>query len=161
MLEFLGRSDITYTNPDRKDTVYVGKINGERNYLPRQYLLWTLQDLLDIANGSSESLSLQNSQSFVSTFSEKLVFFQLYDFIKSHKQFVYNKNIPHSSCLCDICENVAMLAKGLNHSKRSEHIPETPHVIVEKYSCFAEQKACMYNNLSLFYPLFCRTDCLL
>ena len=96
MLEFLGRSDITYTNPGRKDSVYVGKINGERKYLSRQYLLWTLRDLLDIVNGSSESL--QNSQSFVSTFSEKLTFSQLYDFIKGHKQFIYNKNIPHSSC---------------------------------------------------------------
>ena len=147
MFEFLGRSDITHTNPGRQDNVYVGKVNGERQYLPRQYLLWTLRDLLDIVNGTSELLSLQNSSSFVSMFTEKLTFSQIYDFIKSNKQFIFNKNIPHTSCLCDICENVVMLAKGLNNSKRlPERIPETPHDLVEQYSCSTDQKSCMYNE---------------
>ena len=113
MIEFLSRSDMTYTNPGRQDNVYIGKVDGERKYLPRQYLLWTLKDLLDIINGSE-----LHSSNFVSTFSEKLSFSQLYDFIKSHKQFVYNKNIPHTSCLCDTCENIVLLAKGLNNYKR-------------------------------------------
>ena len=52
MIEFLSRSDMTYTNPGRQDNVYIGKVDGERKYLPRQYLLWTLKDLLDIINGS-------------------------------------------------------------------------------------------------------------
>ena len=91
MIEFLSWSDMTYTNPDRQDNVYIGKVDGERKYLPRQYLLWTLKDLLDIINGSE-----LHSSNFVSTFSEKLSFSQLYDFIKNHKQFVYNKNIPHT-----------------------------------------------------------------
>ena len=85
------------------------------NYLHRQYLLWTLKDLLDIINGSE-----LHSSNFVSTFSEKLSFSQLYDFIKSHKQFVYNKNIPHTSCLCDTCENVVLLAKSLNNYNDSQ-----------------------------------------
>ena len=91
MIEFLSRSDMTYTNPGRQGNVYIGKVDGERKYLPRQYLLWTLKDLLDIINGSE-----LHSSNFVSTFSEKLSFSQLYDFIKSHKQFVYNKNLPHT-----------------------------------------------------------------
>ena len=83
MIEFLSRSDMTYTNLGRQDNVYIGKVNGERKYLPRQYLLWTLKDLLDIINGSE-----LHSFNFVSTFLEKLTFSQLYDFIKSHKRFV-------------------------------------------------------------------------
>ena len=109
MIEFLSRSDMTYTNPGRQDNVYIGKVDGERKYLPRQYLLWTLKDLLDIINGSE-----LHSSNFVSTFSEKLSFSQLYDFIKSHKQFVYKKYILHMSCLCDTCENIVLLVKGLN-----------------------------------------------
>ena len=96
MIEFLSRSDMTYTNPGRLDNVYIGKVDGERKYLPRQYLLWTLKDLLDIINGSE-----LHSSNFVSTFSEKsekLIFSQLYDFIKSHEQFIYNKNILHTPC---------------------------------------------------------------
>ena len=63
MIEFLSRSDMTYTNLGRQDNVYIGKVNGERKYLPRQYLLWTLKDLLDIINGSE-----LHSFNFVSTF---------------------------------------------------------------------------------------------
>ena len=91
MIEFLSQSDMTYTNPGCQDNVYIGKVDGEQKHLPRQYLLWTLKDLLDIINGSE-----LHSSNFLSTFSEKLSFSQLYDFIKSHKQFVYNKNLPHT-----------------------------------------------------------------
>ena len=79
MIEFLSQSDMAYINPGRQDNVYIGKVDGERKYLPRQYLLWTLKDLLDIINGSE-----LHSSNFVSTFSEKLTFSQLYNFIKSH-----------------------------------------------------------------------------
>ena len=52
LIEVLGRSDLTYTNPGRADNVYICKIDGERQYLPRQYLLWSLKDLHDILNGT-------------------------------------------------------------------------------------------------------------
>ena len=72
MTEFLSRSGMIYINPGRQDNVYIGKVDGERKYLPWQYLLWTLKDLLDIINGSE-----LHSSNFVSTFSEKLSFFSL------------------------------------------------------------------------------------
>ena len=72
MIEFLSRSDMTCINPGRQDNVYIGKVDGERKYLPWQYLLWTLADLLDIINGGEI-----HSSNFVSTFSEKLSFSQL------------------------------------------------------------------------------------
>ena len=71
--------------------------------MPRQYLLWTLRDLLDIINGTESN--------FVSTFLEKLTFSQLYDFTKTQKQFIYNKDIPHTSCFCDTCGNTVLLAE--------------------------------------------------
>ena len=112
--------------------------------MSQQYLLWTLKDLLDIINGSE-----LHSSNFVPTFSEKLNFPQLYDFIKSDKQFVCNKNMPHTSCLCDTSENIVLLAKGLNNYKRltaSARLPETPHDIVEKYSCSSDDKDCMFDD---------------
>ena len=39
MIEFLSRSDMTYTNPGRQDNVHTGKVDGEPKYLSRQYLL--------------------------------------------------------------------------------------------------------------------------
>ena len=130
MIEFFSRSDMTCTNPGCQDNVDTGKVDGGPKYLPRQYFLWTLKDLLDMINGSE-----LHSSNFVPSFSEKLSFSQLYDFIKSHKQFVYNKNIPHTLCLCDTCEYIVLLAKGLNNYKRltaSARLPETLHDIVEK-----------------------------
>ena len=64
-------------------------------------LVVDLEGFTSIINGSE-----LHSSNFVSTFLERLIFSQLYDFIKSHKQFVYNKNIPHTSCLYDACENI-------------------------------------------------------
>ena len=36
LVEFLDRSDISYTNPGRKDSVYIGKINGESQYMQKK-----------------------------------------------------------------------------------------------------------------------------
>ena len=67
LIEVLGRSDLTYTNLGRADNVYIGKIDGERQYLPRQYLLWSLKDLHDILNGTSASIG-QAPPNFQTTF---------------------------------------------------------------------------------------------
>ena len=145
MIEFLSRSDMTYTNPGRQVNVYIRKVDGERKYLPLQYLLWALRDLLDIISGTESN--------FVSTFSEKLTFSQLYDFTKTHKQFIYNKDIPHTSCLYDTRENTVLLAKGLNKRLPSSFcLPENPHDIVEKYSCSSDNKQCMSNNCEKCSP---------
>ena len=55
---------MTYINPGRQDNVYIGKVDGERKYLPQQYLLRTLKDLLDRINGGE-----LHSSNFVSAFS--------------------------------------------------------------------------------------------
>ena len=72
---------------------------------------------MEIINGTSVSI-LQSSSDVVCCFSEKLNFCELYNFIKSQKLFIYNKNISHTSCLCDTWENNALLAKGLDICKK-------------------------------------------
>ena len=69
-------------------------------------------------------------------FGKRLSVTTLYNFIKSHKQYVYNRDIPHATCLCEICENVVLLAKGLN-KRVTPKLPVNPHDIVEKFSCCA------------------------
>ena len=138
LINFLGRSDMKFTNPGGKDNKYITKVNGERIYLPKQYLLWTLRDILDIVNGESSN--------FQTTFSEKLTFSQLYDFIKANKQFVFNNKIPHTSCLCETCENVVLLAKWLNKTLKECQLPDNPHDLVERYSCSSDSKLCMFDQ---------------
>ena len=139
---------MTYTNPGRPDNVYIGKVNGERTYMPHQYLLWSLRDLLEIVNGTNALIEDDDAPNFGDSFGEKLTFSQLYDFVKTHKQFINNKNSPHTSCLCDTCENCVLLTKGLNACKRRfpQRIPETPHDIVENYSCNSTEKSCMFDE---------------
>ena len=141
---FLSRIDVSYTNPGRKDHVYVGKIDGERRYKQRLYLLWTLRDLLDIANGSGK---VDVTDSFYQNFEKLLTFSQLYDFLKYHKEYCYNQNIPHGSCLCEICENCVLLAKGLN-TRLLRPLPTNPHDLIERFSCNLEEIGCVMDRCS-------------
>ena len=74
-----------------------------------------------------------------------MTFRQLYEFLKSHKEYVFNKNIPQSSCLCEICENIVFVAKGINKALiyNEKALPTNPHDIVEKLSCDSSSQLCM------------------
>ena len=74
LIEFLARADLTYTNPGRKDNVYIGKENCERIYKQILYLLWNLRDIIDIANGTGK---IEIANSFIQNFNKSLTFLQL------------------------------------------------------------------------------------
>ena len=48
---FLDRADISRQTPGRKDNVFIGKVNGEKQYAQKRYLQWTIRELLGIING--------------------------------------------------------------------------------------------------------------
>ena len=102
--EFLDRPDISYTTPERNDNVYMGKVKRGRQYQRKLYLLWTLREIFEIVNGCTQISHLNSSECFESKFNVKLTFRQLYDFIKVNKYYIFNKQIPHTACLCEICE---------------------------------------------------------
>ena len=58
---FLDKPDITYVTPGRKDHRFVGKVDSKSQYVQKRYLMWTLNDILNIANGSS---LIENESSF-------------------------------------------------------------------------------------------------
>ena len=68
------------------------------------YILWPIREVLFIAN-------LDHDDSFNSKFDRKLTFSAA--FLKAHKEYVYNTNIPHALC---ICENSSLLTRGLNNN---------------------------------------------
>ena len=43
-----------------------------------------------------------------------LSFRQLCELVKTNKQYIYNKNIPHATFLCKICENAVFFMQCLN-----------------------------------------------
>ena len=143
--EFLSQPDITYVTPGKKDQIYMRKLDGQKMFRQKKYLLWTLNDLLDIVNGCSVSTNENNT--FVTGFNRKLSFRQLNEFIKSNKQYIYNKNIPHATCLCEICENAVYFMKELNNwlPNRSE-MSINPDDIAERFSCDSSFDVCMYSN---------------
>ena len=139
---YMERPEMTYINPGKKDHVYVGKIDGKSSFVQKQYLLWTLRDTLDIINGN-ELEGGSNETSFNGRFGKMLSFGRLYNFFKVHKQYVWNRDIPESSCLCEICENACLLAKGINKHLKLK-LPTTPHDLVERFSC-GRESSCMNN----------------
>jgi len=81
---------------------------------------------------------------FFSRFSRKISFRQLYGFVKDHPELVFNRDIPHSSCLCEICENVVYLSKAL--AQNGKDLPTNPHDLVDQFSCDSSKRECMYTN---------------
>ena len=51
-----------------------------------------------------------------------------------HKEYCYNQNIPHGSCLCKMCGNFVSHAKGLN-TRLLCPLPTNPHELIERFSC--------------------------
>ena len=78
LIDFLDRQGIMYTTPGKRHQVYMGKINGEKVYETKKYLLWTLNDLLDILNGC-EVTGFQTEDSFMNELGRKLSFRQFYE----------------------------------------------------------------------------------
>ena len=146
IVNFLERSNVTYTTPGRRDTVYVGMDDGNREYKQKRYLLWKLRDLLAIINGS-KIITNENFPSFIEAFELELSFCQMYNFLKMHKEVTYNSDIPHSSCLCEFCENTSLLAKGINSSlKSSDILSPTARDLVETHTCDSCSNDCMLGN---------------
>ena len=139
-------SDISYTNPGRKESI-CAKTNGVKQFVPKLYLLWTIREISEIANGSD---MVKTCETFQDKFQKKLTFRQLYDFIKFHKQYIFNRSISHWSCLCKICENAMMLCTVINKviPNKEMKLPENLHDIVEKFlrEDIDEKKDCMMGD---------------
>ena len=132
----LNHFDLSMINPDKKDNVYIGKVDGKRRYEQKRYLLWPMRDILNIFNMSDAE------ESYAQAFDDKLPFMMLHRFLNEHKQYLYNKRIPHNTCLCEICENTVLLSKGIAPAFPS-NIPTDPHTIAEHYSCHSGAAQCM------------------
>ena len=70
-----------------------------------------------------------------------------------HKEVAYSSDIPHSSCLCEVCENALLLVKGINSSdinKSSDILLSIAHSLVETQACDSTSKDCMHGNCPEF-----------
>ena len=75
--------------------------------------------LLKWLKAFSVSLNINNTgeKSYSNKFGESLSFTCFNNFIKRHKQFVYQKDILASSCLWEICGNACLITKALKGLK--------------------------------------------
>ena len=105
LTEFLDRRDISHITPGRKDHVYTG-IN-----VHKRYLRWNLRDIFDILNAHNTLES--NERSFEQECGYEISYSSFYEFLRNQKQYILNKKIPQTSCLCKICKKVVLLIKGI------------------------------------------------
>ena len=106
--------------------------------------MWTLNDLFNIPNGSS---LIKNESLFEFLFGKIIKFHQLCEYIKSNREYAYNRDIPQSSCPCEIWEDVCFVAKALNKKIKSCNMVRTdPHALAEKYTCDSSSRTCMFSE---------------
>ena len=58
--------------PGKNENVYIGKLDGVKKYEQKRYFLWPLRDILDILNGSGESV-VNEGETYTKRFAEKLI----------------------------------------------------------------------------------------
>ena len=76
----------------------------------------------------------------------------MHKYIKSNREYVYNRDIPQSSCLCEICGNVCFVAKPLNKKfKGCNMVPTDLHSLAEKYTCDSSSRTSMFSEYECCY----------
>lgn len=80
---------------------------------------------MKILNGQKER--------FKEKFGEPLTFTKFHQFIQKKKHFFFPRNIPDTSCPCEIFENATWMVKATQKEKKG--YPRTIHDPVEKCSC--------------------------
>ena len=75
-------------------------------------------------------------------FYKQLTFRQLYAFLKSRKELVFNKAISQSSCLWEICENILLLSKGIASSAKIA-LANNVQLLIEDFSCNTQSTKCI------------------
>ena len=70
----------------------------------------------------------------------------MYEFIKEHPEFVNNKDITQSSCLCEICDDAVYIAKAMVNVYKD--VPINLHDLVEFCSWDSSNQSCMEDDCS-------------
>ena len=86
-----------------------------------------------------------DTDSFLKAFDKQLTFRQLYAFLKSRKELVFNRAIPQSSCLWEICKNILLLSKGIALSAKIA-LANNVQSLIEDFSCNTQSTECMYST---------------
>ena len=130
--KFLDHTDVSYTLPGRQNQIYMGKVDGEKVYKAKKYLLYTYHQLHGLLESYNRDLA-------------NLQFSTLYRFIRKNKEYIGCTKIPHVTCLCPICENIELFVSGINSAlstTNNEKLPENCHDLLEKISCKPITKPC-------------------
>ena len=70
--------------------------------------------------------------------------------MKSNREYVYNRDIPQPSCVCEIFKNVCFVAKA-KKIKNCNMEPTDPHSLAEKYTCESSSRTCMFSENECCY----------
>ena len=121
-----------------------------RRNAQKRYLLWKLRDFLSMINVVGVE-GMVVAETYQDSFGYELSFTSLYGFFKAHKQFVFDRDIPRGSCLCEVCENACLLAKGLNKRFRLS-LPTDPRNLVKENACDSSSAPYMTTDCSECAP---------
>ena len=65
--------------------------------------------------------------------------------LKKHKEYKFQRDTPHESCTCEICENVHLFVLAINGKlkEKDKRLPTSVKDLVEEFSCDIENVECM------------------
>lgn len=100
---------------------------------------------LTVKNIPSKAISLMESERPFQDFDgeqsgQKFTVKQMYKFFISQKQLIFQRNIPDTSCIWEICENTSLMAKIIGRFKTSH--PTDAHHITQRYCCNSSNQSC-------------------
>ncbi|XP_041471656.1 uncharacterized protein LOC121421100 [Lytechinus variegatus] len=144
LLGFMQTPGISYTMPGHRDTVYVGMVDGQRQYKPKHYLLWHVRELTGMLNQTKDPNALH--ESFIDKFGSEISFSSVFRFIKSQKHILYQAEIPSVSCLCSKCENFELLVEGIRTACSNIDIPHSTEDILKLFTCDKGSRTCAYGE---------------
>ena len=133
---FLDTPDIRYVTPDRKDYCYDRKVDGKSQHGQKQYLMWTLNDLLNIAKLLKTNLHLnfhliKKKKSSIVCIQQRYSTVVLY--LQNMLKYLFR------------CKSFELKIKSCNM------VPTDPHSLAEKYNCDSPVKSCMFSEKECCY----------
>ena len=100
ILSILERPDISYCMPGQCDTVYCGKIDGDKIFKSK-HLLWTYREIKELFDKEHDF---------------DVSYYYLQKIIKDEKHILPAKDAKDDDCRCEKCENLELLLVSIKAS---------------------------------------------
>ena len=99
LVSFLEQPSISHCVPGRKDTVYMGKVDGKSVFKRKHYLLYNIRELVALYNEEHQEV--------------ETTYYQMHSTIAKEQHLILELKTPNDDCRCETCENATLLLSAV------------------------------------------------